>query len=480
VVTGANRGIGSAVSRALCRTGLHVVVTGRSEARAEALASELSAAGLQASSHELDVRDPGSVVRVMADTYNRFGRLDVLINNAGIVVDRGQAAATPDFERVNATLDTNLIGAWRCAAAAVTEMRKTGYGRIVNVTSHQGSMAAMGAGDVAYRVSKAGLNALTKILAAELKDGGILVNAASPGRTKTRMGVKSATKSPEEVTETFVWLATLPDDGPTGQLFYEMQPLEWLRIDDQSLRRPMISGLLVVEVGAAVFLGALVQACLGLGIGLLVAPVLAILDSSLLPGALLVLGLLLPVMTLIREGQFIDWRGLKWILGGRVAGTLCGSLILLVLSPQWIRLGVGIVLLCAVIAGALKTAIRENNFSLIIGGALAGITATVTGIAGPSVAMVYRESSKEALRATLAAYFIVGASLSIVAVSITGNITGQVWLYAVIWIPFLVGGFLCSNLLEHWIEAVVFRRAILVISCCSGIYLVTQSIFAWR
>lgn len=236
VVTGANRGIGSAVSRALCENGFHVVVTGRVEARAEGLASELRAAKLRASAHELDVRDPGSVVRSMADTYNEFGRLDVLINNAGIVVDRGQAAASPDFERVSATLDTNLIGAWRCAAAAVTEMRKTGYGRIVNVTSHQGSMAAMGAGDVAYRVSKAGLNALTKILAAELKDAGILVNSASPGRTKTRMGVKSATKSPEDVVDTFVWLATLPDDGPTGQLFHEMEPLEWLRAKDRSSR----------------------------------------------------------------------------------------------------------------------------------------------------------------------------------------------------------------------------------------------------
>ncbi|MFF2660115.1 SDR family oxidoreductase [Kitasatospora sp. NPDC058032] len=124
-------------------------------------------------------------------------------------------------------MDTNLLGAWRLAAAAAQEMRKNGYGRIVNITSHLGSQSNMGTGNVSYRVSKAGLNALTQIPAAELDGTGILVNAASPGRMATRMAYGQTDRTPEEAADTPVWLAALPDDGPTGSLFYEREPLDW-------------------------------------------------------------------------------------------------------------------------------------------------------------------------------------------------------------------------------------------------------------
>lgn len=227
VVTGANRGLGQAIARRLAEQGLHVILTARSGDAAERAAEKLADDGYSASGHQLDITDPASVVRVMADTGYYHGRLDVLVNNAGVAIDRGQSAHAVDMEKVRATLDANVLGTWRCCTAAVPEMRKNGYGRIVNVTSHMGTFAEMGTGSVAYRVSKAALNALTCILAAELRDDGILVNAASPGKVDTRLAYGKAERTPEQAADTFVWLATLPTDGPTGQLFHDGKNLSW-------------------------------------------------------------------------------------------------------------------------------------------------------------------------------------------------------------------------------------------------------------
>jgi NAD(P)-dependent dehydrogenase (short-subunit alcohol dehydrogenase family) len=227
VVTGANRGLGFAISESLAVSGLHVVLTGRDERAATEAAARLSAAGLDVSCHQLDVTDPASVCRAMADIGFAHGRLDVLVNNAAIAIDRGRPAHTADFEMVSATLNANVMGAWRCCVAAVQEMRKAGYGRIVNVTSHMSQLATMKAGSAAYRISKTGLNALTRILADELAAENILVNAASPGLIATRMAYGKAARTPSEAVETFTWLATLPDGGPSGQLFHEQQPLPW-------------------------------------------------------------------------------------------------------------------------------------------------------------------------------------------------------------------------------------------------------------
>ena len=106
-------------------------------------------------------------------------------------------------------------------------MKANGYGRIVNVTTHMATFANLGTGSAAYRVSKAGLNALTVVLAAELHEANILVNAASPGRADTRLAYGKADRTPDEAAGDFVWLATLPDDGPTGGLFHQGQPLAW-------------------------------------------------------------------------------------------------------------------------------------------------------------------------------------------------------------------------------------------------------------
>lgn len=227
VVTGANRGLGFAIARGLAENGLRVVLTSRNMQAAADAAEELTKQGLPVTAHQLDVTDPASVVRAMADTAYTYGRLDILVNNAAVAIDRQQLASSADMERVRATLDANIMGAWRCCTAAIPEMKANGHGRIINITTHMSTFAHMSTGSVAYRVSKAGLNALTCILAAELHDANILVNAASPGKTATRLSYGKATQTPEEAADDFVWLATLPDDGPTGGLFHKRQPMAW-------------------------------------------------------------------------------------------------------------------------------------------------------------------------------------------------------------------------------------------------------------
>ncbi|KOV12355.1 short-chain dehydrogenase [Streptomyces sp. XY431] len=227
LVSGGNRGLGFAVAAQLASQGIHVVMGVRDRLAGRDAETALGRKGLMVHSHVLDVTDPASVARAVADVAAPFGRLDILVNNAAVAIDRQQPAAAPDFEKIRATLDTNLLGAWRLSAAAIGEMRKNNFGRIVNITSHLGSQNNMGTGNVSYRVSKAGLNALTQILAAELDGTGILVNAAAPGRMNTRMAYEETDRTPEEAADTPVWLATLPDDGPTGGLFYERQPLTW-------------------------------------------------------------------------------------------------------------------------------------------------------------------------------------------------------------------------------------------------------------
>jgi NAD(P)-dependent dehydrogenase (short-subunit alcohol dehydrogenase family) len=227
VVTGGNRGLGFAITEALARAGLHVVLTARTEQAAAAAADQLAKQGLPVSAHQLDVTDPASVVRAMADTGFDHGRLDVLVNNAAVAIDRQQPASSADMERVHATLNANLIGAWRCCTAAIPEMKKNGYGRIVNVTTHMSVFASLATGSAAYRVSKAALNALTRVLAAELADSNILVNAASPGKAATRLAYGKADRTPADAVDDFVWLATLPDGGSTGRLFHQRQELQW-------------------------------------------------------------------------------------------------------------------------------------------------------------------------------------------------------------------------------------------------------------
>jgi NAD(P)-dependent dehydrogenase (short-subunit alcohol dehydrogenase family) len=224
LVSGGNRGIGLEIVRQLAERGLTVVLGSRDGEQGRAAAAGLSGGVVV---RQLDVADPESVDRLSRSVEEEFGRLDVLVNNAGITNDEGQRGVDADLERVREALETNLLGAWRLCEAAIPFMRRIGYGRIVNISTGMAALEDMGGGSPGYRVSKTGLNALTRILASELRGSGILVNSVCPGWVQTDMGGSRAPRPVEEGAEGAVWAATLPNNGPTGGFFRDRRPVPW-------------------------------------------------------------------------------------------------------------------------------------------------------------------------------------------------------------------------------------------------------------
>ncbi len=221
LVTGANRGIGRETARQLVERGYDVVLSARDEAKAREAAEATGARPLV-----LDVSDPAGIERAAAEVTEDPGRLDVLVNNAGVGTDWGAAGVDPDFGAIQAALDTNFFGAYRLTVGLLPLLRESEHPRVVNVSSGMGGITEMGGWSPGYRVSKAALNAMTRILSTELAEAGVLVNSACPGFVATDMGGQfGATKPVEDGAAGIVWLATLPDDGPTGGFFRDGKPV---------------------------------------------------------------------------------------------------------------------------------------------------------------------------------------------------------------------------------------------------------------
>jgi NAD(P)-dependent dehydrogenase (short-subunit alcohol dehydrogenase family) len=195
--------------------------------KAEEAAAGISFEGGKVLPLTLDVSNAEHVREVARRVEQDHGRLDILINNAGVFLDKQAFAETVEVDVVLRTLETNLIGPLLLCQAVLPMMRRHNYGRIVNVASALASLAEMTGKYPAYRMSKTGLNALTRILDAELAGTDILVNSCCPGWVQTEMGGPRATRPVDEATDTILWLATLPNGGPRGGFFRDRQPLPW-------------------------------------------------------------------------------------------------------------------------------------------------------------------------------------------------------------------------------------------------------------
>ena len=227
LVTGGNRGIGLELCRQLGQQRIRVILGSRDLAKGVAAAAELNANGLPVESHQLDVASMQSIRECMNWVRRDIGRLDILINNAGIMIEDEDADPMEELEIVRDTMQTNVYGPLLLSRLAIPLMKTRRHGRIVNLSSGMGSLSEMGAGYIAYRLSKAGINVVTRVLAAETEGMGILVNSVDPGWVRTTMGGRGANRSVEKGAETGLWLATLPDSGPTGGFFRDRRAIAW-------------------------------------------------------------------------------------------------------------------------------------------------------------------------------------------------------------------------------------------------------------
>jgi NAD(P)-dependent dehydrogenase (short-subunit alcohol dehydrogenase family) len=226
LVTGANRGLGFETCRQLAQLGLTVILSARDLTKGEVAAKQLIERGLDVMFYELDVLNQSHMNRIIRQIEQRFGRLDVLVNNAAILYDTWQSAVNAELEIVNQALASNLFGPWKLSQLCIPLMKRNNYGRIVNVSSGAGSLHYMGSGSPAYSVSKAALNAFSRILAADLHGTGILVNSVDPGWVATDMGGRGG-RPVEDGAKGIVWAATLPDNGPSGGFFFDGKHAPW-------------------------------------------------------------------------------------------------------------------------------------------------------------------------------------------------------------------------------------------------------------
>jgi len=233
LITGANKGIGLETARQLGAQGMTVLIGARDPGRGSKAAEELKQQGMDAHAVQIDVTDQESINAAARHIEDEFGRLDVLVNNAGIALDNGPASAL-DLETMRRTYDTNVFGAVAVTQAFLPLLRKSEAARIVNMSSTLGSLAlnsdpdwaAAGVKLLAYNSSKAALNMVTVIFAAELKDTPIKVNAVCPGSVETDLN-PYGTRTVAQGAAVPVRLAMLPEGGPTGGYFDEDGIVPW-------------------------------------------------------------------------------------------------------------------------------------------------------------------------------------------------------------------------------------------------------------
>lgn len=225
VVTGATSGIGKEVVTQLLRLGQQVVLTGRNKAKVEAAQADLAAMGLNADAFTVDIADAEQVAQLAGYVREKYGKLDVLVNNAGVFLDtRGKPQ--DKIEIVRQSFEINTLGAFRTIEALLPLLKKSGDARIVNVSSGMGGLTEMNGGSPGYRVSKAALNAVTRIFANDLAHDKISVNSICPGWVKTQMGGAGATRGVDKGAETIVWLATA-EKIPNGKFLRDKKEIAW-------------------------------------------------------------------------------------------------------------------------------------------------------------------------------------------------------------------------------------------------------------
>ena len=228
--------------------------------------------------------------------------------------------------------------------------------------------------------------------------------------------------------------------------------------------------------GAAVLVGAAVQGCVGLGLGLVAAPVMALLDPTLVPATILLVTSALPLLTSARELQDVDWSGLCYALAGRLPGVVLGSWIVVTQPARTTAVVVAVVVLGAVALSVTSWDARPTPRALLVAGAVSGVSGTATSIGGPPVAMLYQHARGGTLRSTMGLYFLVGNVLSGGALALAGEIGQREVLRALALLPFLLCGFLLSGPLRGHVDGPRLRAAVLALSAGGALVLLARTL----
>ncbi|GAA4096431.1 MULTISPECIES: sulfite exporter TauE/SafE family protein [Actinomadura] len=228
--------------------------------------------------------------------------------------------------------------------------------------------------------------------------------------------------------------------------------------------------------GLAALLGAIVQSSVGLGVGLVATPIVTLLFPSLMPGAILVAAVVLPVATLTREVRHADLRGLGWAFGGRLAGTPLGVWVVAAVPVDALGAVIGAVVLAALAASAWSGTVPRNPATLTTAGLLAGATGTASAIGGPPIALLYQRESGPRVRATLAVFFTVGAILSLVTLAAAGQLPHEQVVAGLALTPFVLTGFAVAGPLRRYLDGGRMRNAITVVVGVSALSLIVRSV----
>ncbi|HEV2370947.1 MAG TPA: sulfite exporter TauE/SafE family protein [Streptosporangiaceae bacterium] len=230
--------------------------------------------------------------------------------------------------------------------------------------------------------------------------------------------------------------------------------------------------MVIAAAGLAVAVGGLLQSGLGLGLGLVGAPMVTLLAPSLMPGAMLIAGASLPLLMLVREARHTDWHGVSWALAGRVAGTVGGVWLVAVISVRALGLVVGTVVLAVVVASWLNAAVPKNRWTLLTAGVVSGTTATATSIGGPPIALIYQRESGPQVRATLSAFFCVGNVLALTGLAATGHLPARDIDAGLLFIGCALAGFAAATRLRGFLDDGRTRAAVLVVAAASAVVLI--------
>ena len=225
-----------------------------------------------------------------------------------------------------------------------------------------------------------------------------------------------------------------------------------------------------------VAVGSLLQGAVGFGLSLIAAPLVTLIDPALVPGPLLFAALVLPILTARRDRSWVDLRGVRWALVGRVPGSVLGAAVLARLSPRLMSLAVGLVVLAGVAMTASGVRLRPRGRTLLVAGVLSGFMGTTAAIGGPPIALVYQHAEGPRLRGTLAGYFVVAAMISIAVLAAAGRFGRHDLLAGLALLPGVVLGYAASHRVARWVDRGFTRHAVLLVSTLAALALVLRAL----